>query len=61
MPKVEKKSSNDISVYEVPGSKEIMYSQQLFVENFISRLVFVRNVYTCLEPLLTNIINEKES
>lgn len=41
MPKVEKKSSNDISVYEAPGSKEIIYSQQLFVENFISRLVFV--------------------
>ncbi|XP_046665682.1 inhibitor of nuclear factor kappa-B kinase subunit alpha [Homalodisca vitripennis] len=38
MPKVEKKSTNDICIYEVPALKnEIKYSQQLFVENFISQ------------------------
>lgn len=55
MPKVEKKSSNDISVYEAPGSKEIIYSQQLFVENFISRLVFVWKNFTYSDPLLVTL------
>ncbi|XP_054261120.1 inhibitor of nuclear factor kappa-B kinase subunit alpha [Macrosteles quadrilineatus] len=37
IPKVEKKSPNDICVYEEPGTKDVKYSQQLFVENHISR------------------------